>query len=173
MILIDTDIMRQLVRAAASANESINVAVDALNSITTHNDWGCKEKYSINEYTTNNKNKVRIIQENSRRFLSVITDVSTDFENTEENISNMFSSVESILANVIGITPIATVINGTNTRTHTGDMYKQPYNGQFAQLVQQVLKDNPIDDKTSFHSFESNNIFKPISICKFDDLDLK
>ena len=64
MISIDTDMLRQLAAAAKEANEAIENATLRLTAITEHRDWGCKEKNTINEYTVNNKKKIRILQDN-------------------------------------------------------------------------------------------------------------
>lgn len=100
MISIDTDIMKELVRATSTANDAIDEAVEVLNKITIHNDWGCKEKNSINNYTTSNKNKIKTLQEHSRSFLSILSSVSAEFENSENRIKDMFQSVESLLGKV-------------------------------------------------------------------------
>ena len=86
MISIDTDMLRQLAAAAKEANEAIENATLRLTAITEHRDWGCKEKNTINEYTVNNKKKIRILQDNSSSFLSALNDVVNDFENTEKNV---------------------------------------------------------------------------------------
>lgn len=88
MISIDTDMLRQLAAAAKEANEAIENATLRLTAITEHRDWGCKEKNTINEYTVNNKKKIRILQDNSSSFLSALNDVVNDFENTEKNVCN-------------------------------------------------------------------------------------
>ena len=70
MISIDTSIMRNLVIASTNANNAITDAMEVLNRISTHNDWACKEKDAINEYTNTNKNRIRQLQENSSSFLN-------------------------------------------------------------------------------------------------------
>lgn len=80
MISIDTDMLRQLAAAAKEANEAIENATLRLTAITEHRDWGCKEKNTINEYTVNNKKKIRILQDNSSSFLSVLNDVVNDLK---------------------------------------------------------------------------------------------
>jgi hypothetical protein len=104
--------MKQLLQTTASANDAIDTAVDALNKITIHNDWGCKEKNSINNYTTSNKNKVKNLQEHSRSFLNVLSSVSADFETSENKIKDMFQSIEGLLGKVF-----STI---TGTPAHTG-----------------------------------------------------
>ena len=117
MISIDTDMLRQLAAAAKEANEAIENATLRLTAITEHRDWGCKEKNTINEYTVNNKKKIRILQDNSSSFLSALNDVVNDFEKTEKNVCNNTGGIDSIIANamdaawgaigVIGETPIS------------------------------------------------------------------
>ena len=121
MILIDTEIMRQLVSICSSAARSIDEAVDSLNRVTMHNDWGCRERESINESTNRNKTLIRALQEKSRSFLNALTLVSQDFENAENSISDMFSSLESIIGSAIAI---PTVID-TGT---WGGTWKPPIN---------------------------------------------
>lgn len=212
VIDIDTLIFKGLVSAASVANDAIDNAVDALNRVSTHNDWGCKEKTAINEYAITNKNKIKKLQENSRGFLNVITQVSNEFETSENSILDMFSSVEILLSGALGISA-ATIING---RTHTGHNQMSDIVG----VAQEIFTDDPVhtgynhgselfgdavgtvrdlfaNDSTcvgpietpdylkdigvyymgistdSLGNYTANNIVKPISVCKFDDISLE
>lgn len=147
MISIDTEIMRQLVSACSAANDSINEAVDVLNRVTTHNDWGCKERDSINEYTNQNKNRIRVLQEKSRSFLNALTLVSHDFEDAETSISDMFSSLESILGSVIAI-PIAgsVVINNGNS---DGSTWPTQFPSNFHNIFNEFFGNNDTTIETT------------------------
>lgn len=193
MISIDTALLRELVSASSVANDAIDNAVDALNRVSTHNDWGCKEKYAINEYAITNRNKIKQLQENSRGFLNVITQVSNEFETSENSIINLFSSVESLLSGMLSI-PVAVVTNG---HTHTGTPVGS-FTSNFESIIAEWQKNNtpyyvnmttgdkiyadgtvvegnfdpfkyvgnPLDD------FTKNNLTEAISVCNFEDIDL-
>ena len=189
MISIDTEIMRQLVSACSAANDSIDEAVDILNRVTSHNDWGCKERDSINEYTAQNKARIRALQEKSRSFLSVLTSVSHDFENAENSISDMFSTLEGLLGNLIAIptvgptAPIATNVtmpawNPSKLQDIISSIFPQtigtptigPINqteyfpdGSFGYAI---MTADPLSN------YSASNLTSDIAVCNFNDINL-
>jgi hypothetical protein len=130
MISVDTDVLKQLASLARTSNDEINAAVSVLNQVTTHNDWGCKERTQINEYITENKTKMKRIQESSSSFFKVITDMSNEFESVEKGLPSLISDVDSILGDIISIPTISSSGIGKktseilsklgNTKTDTG-----------------------------------------------------
>ena len=191
MISIDTALLRELVSASSVANNAIDNAVDALNRVSTHNDWGCKEKYAINEYAITNRNKIKQLQENSRGFLNVITQVSNEFETSENSIIDLFSSVESLLSGMLSI-PVSIVANGnTHTGTNAGII-----SGNFEEIFRDFSKRLFANDggnvgyietpdhlkdigiyymgvkADSMGSYTANNLTEPIAVCNFEDINL-
>lgn len=165
MISIDTALLRELVSASSVANDAIDNAVDALNRVSTHNDWGCKEKYAINEYAITNRNKIKQLQENSRGFLNVITQVSNEFEASEKSILDMFSSVESIISEVISIPP--QVINiASKTAKNIFEQIKTKVD--LEQIKKGWASTNP-----SLENYQWATIWKPIQVCTFEDINLE
>lgn len=165
MIIIDTDMIKQLVVATSSANEAINDAVCSLEQITTHNDWGCREKNSINDYTIRNKNTIRVLQEQSRNFLNVLKQVSGEFETSENTIVNMFSSVEMMLADILKMDSLMR------------DNSLQNGYGGFRKIWDQVITEKITtgvfkDIWGGLGSFEIENIYRDIPICNFEDIEL-
>ena len=110
MIQIDTDVLKQLSVNAKSATDELITAGQILNQITTHNDWGCRERYTINEQIlTIRKNMLRI-GEYSNSFTNIITQVTDDFLIEEKKVAEMFEELESMIAGILSIvSPIATV----------------------------------------------------------------
>ena len=159
MISVDTSVMRNLVSAASTANDAINDAVEILSRISSHNDWQCKEKDAINDYTNTNKTKIRNLQENSNSFLNAISSAANEFEEAEKSILNMFSSVESILS---GVLSFAGNVFGAGESS-----------GGFASTFSNTLKDvmgkvmAPLKDGNIFDSFIHTNTFNPIHMCNF------
>lgn len=174
MISIDTSIMRNLVTASSTANNAITDAMEVLNRISTHNDWACKEKDAINEYTNTNKNRIRQLQENSSSFLNAITEAATEFEETETSISDMFSSVESMISNILSITAAtAGVIGGP---LQQGGFLLPEFTSTFSGVIKDVLKDivpqTRQEGYNPFDAFIANNVTDPIALCNFSDIDL-
>lgn len=114
MISIDTDVLRQLVSTATNANNAIDDAVEVLNQITVHNDWACKERKVINEYTIKNKQLIKEIQENSSRFLNVLSSVASEFDGAEKTIIDLFQDIESVIAGVLGSVIWGAISTGDN-----------------------------------------------------------
>lgn len=174
MISIDTAIMRNLVTATSTANNAITDAMEVLNRISTHNDWACKEKDAINEYTNTNKNRIHQLQENSSAFLSAITGAATEFEETETSISDMFSSVESMISNILSITAATTGVIGGPLQTNGSPLPEFPQ--AFPTIMQDIIKDffpkTGTDSFGPFEAFIANNVTEPIAMCNFGDIDL-
>ncbi len=169
MISVDTEVIRQIVSVCSTANESINEAVDALNRVTSHNDWNCKERDTINEYTSQNKIKIRALQERSRNFLSVLTSVSYDFENAENSIGDMFSSLEGLLGGIIAIPivkPASEVIQENSTYTDS-NMWPSNILSKLQDTINHsLIKQNPLVN------YSLSRLFDSISICNFSDINL-
>lgn len=173
MILIDTEIMRQLVFACSAANDSINEAVDVLERLTTHNDWGCKERDSINEYTNQNKIRIRALQEKSRNFLEALTLVSHDFENAESSISDMFSSLEALLGGAIAIPIIGEYVN---TGTWNDGTWPPQAPSNFRNIFYDFFSNNTLENGPGyqvFHYDEDGNLLyaarsTPLSLEKYE-----
>ena len=83
-----------------------------MTSITEHNNWNCKERDAINDYTRSNAQEILKISEKSGNFANVMKTVAENFTTDEKNISEMFTSVESIIASMLTIQPIG---SGTTT----------------------------------------------------------
>lgn len=174
MISIDTSIMRNLVTASTAANNAITDAVEVLNRISTHNDWACKEKDAINDYTNTNKNQIRQLQEFSNSFLNAITGAATEFEETETSISDMFSSVESMISNILSISTVTSETNGEPLKRGTP---AADFPSGFSNIIKNFLKDIVPqawqEDCTPLASFIANNVTAPIAMCNFSDIDLE
>lgn len=108
MINIDTDILKQLSSAAKSANEELESASQILNQITTHRDWGCRERVTINAAIEENRKRMRALKEASNSFTAALSQVSEEFVQTESGIGEMFERVEELLGKIISI-PAQTV----------------------------------------------------------------
>lgn len=150
MISIDTEVIKQLAAVVKSATEELESASQLLNQITVHNDWGCKERVTINSYIMYNRKKMQELMEASRGFTTVVGSIAEDFVKTESGIAQLFGGVESILKRVISI-PVSTSIT-TPTFTgvidsftfepmHTGGMYRLPFADGMAIVDFQNLLD--------------------------------
>lgn len=153
MIVIDTEILKHLAGIAGRVNEEIRDAADILNSVTTHNDWGCSERDTINNFTIQNKTKIKQISDASSNFYNIINSVSDEFAMVERDIPSMFSSVDSIIGHVISI-PVPVSINPSGMKDIASEIVKYK---QWKSSTQEVIK----------------KITEPIAIVMFDEIDLK
>lgn len=103
MIQIDTEVLKQLSAAAKSATGELENAAQILNQITVHNDWGCKERYSINEAILKIKKNMATVRESSGGFTNIITLVADEFTTEEKKIAEMFEGLETLLGKFISI----------------------------------------------------------------------
>ena len=153
MISIDTEILKQLVNVARATNEDITGAVDILNCVITHNNWNCKERSIINEYTVKNKTQIKKLKEVSDGFLNAILCISDEFANTEKSIPEMFSSVDAVIGQIISI---PTYINNF------------PQSAGF--IAREIVSGNKTLDKVGK---TIQQMMDGIKVVKFDLLDLK
>ena len=110
MIVVDTTVLKQLANAAGNANDAIQEAAGLLNQVATHNDWGCKERNRINEFTLQNKNTVQRIREEGSRLYSSIAQAANQFEEIENRIPSQFQSVDNAISSILAIpTPVSVI----------------------------------------------------------------
>lgn len=199
MISIDTSTLQQLAQAAGTANDAIEQAMEILNRISSHNDWSCKEKDAINDYTTNNKKRARQLHENALSYLNAVKCITHDFENAETGISDMFSSVESLLAGVLQAAEgvVSNVIDGVQTGVSVvqsimdkilgkTDVISTPADHYWAENpgseivpIGISVGENGYLDKHDFFlapsildEFALNNFTEPIPMCRCSDIQM-
>ncbi len=169
VISIDTLIMKQLVSVANSSNDAINDAVEALNRVSIHNDWGCKEKNAINDYAITNKNKIKEQQENSRAFLNAVTQAANSFEKSENDIIGWGQGIDSAVSGIIS------VVQGTiGTTAHTGGNHPIGF-PSVTEIIQDVMEGSNIGEwieSSPIGVISANNFESPIPICNFEDIKL-
>jgi hypothetical protein len=90
-----------IAQTIANAYGEVEEAARILTSITEHNNWNCKERDAINDYTRSNAQEILKISEKSGNFANVM-----------KVVAEMFTSVESIIASMLTIQPIG---SGTTT----------------------------------------------------------
>lgn len=131
MIYIDTDRLLEVMNTLEVANNSVDEANQYLMQITTHNNWGCKERYVINEYTLKCRQEARKIQESSNSFYQSAKQVAREFVETENGISKLFGTVESIIGKILSVSgkidagiyssAMLGILNIGNFGEHTGN----------------------------------------------------
>lgn len=139
LISIDPENLKSVAQKAQNVNADIEVAMQLLNQISTHNDWNCKERKQINEYTSQNKNKIRILKENSDDFLNAVQQAAQDFQNTEKNLSTIFESVEETIKSVLSITPIVEKVPVMTVKA-IGEIYKNSSKSGYASNILELAK---------------------------------
>lgn len=112
MINIDTDTLKQLSAAAQTASNELEDAMALLMQVTTHEDWGCQEKVSINQLIDQNRSSISTLRDDTSRFTQAVEQVTEEFVQKESGISSLFESVESVLQAILS-TPCETVHTGT------------------------------------------------------------
>ena len=98
LIDVNPDTLMQIAGTISGAYGAVEQASGILRSITTHQDWICRERDVINEYTVSNANTILKIDERMGTFAQVMKNVAEAFRSDEQSISQMTESVESIIA---------------------------------------------------------------------------
>ena len=112
IIDVNPQTITEIAQTIANAYGEVEEAARILTSITEHNNWNCKERDAINEYTHSNAQEILKISEKSGNFANVMKMVAETFATDEKNISEMFTSVESVIGSILSIQPIG---GGTTT----------------------------------------------------------
>lgn len=112
IIDVNPQTITEIAQTIANAYGEVEEAARILTSITEHNNWNCKERDAINEYTHSNAREILKISEKSGNFANVMKMIAENFTADEKNISEMFTSVESVIGSILSIQPIG---GGTTT----------------------------------------------------------
>ncbi len=156
-INLDTNVLTELASAIRTANDQITSAVNLLNQTTEHNDWGCKERVSINDYTAQNKKEARLLMEASDAFSSAVTLAVTSFVDLENSISGLSEKLESSIANVLGI-----INRGLSSI---------PQFGTFTAMMKDLLERLFATPIPIYHPLEQSGEFTtPLLLADFPDL---
>ena len=95
-----------IAQTIANAYGEVEEAARILTSITEHNNWNCKERDAINDYTRSNAQEILKISEKSGNFANVMKVVAENFTTDEKNISEMFTSGTTTSNIPEGVMPI-------------------------------------------------------------------
>lgn len=104
MIQIDTEVLKQLAATAKSATNELESASQILNQITSHNDWGCKERHAINDAIQKIRKNMMVLRDSSEGFTSTIVQIAEEFAEVERKIPDMFEGLEGLLAKILTVT---------------------------------------------------------------------
>lgn len=159
---------------AGNINNAYSAVEDAkkvLQSITTHNDWACKERDDINDYILLCKRNVNDAYDSAQRFAGIMQNIASDFSSEEKQIASMFQSVDSIISEVLSITPFNNVITnlppaGLNTGVGTARSWKMTTGSDQARSWKMTTGSGT----TILRALDLD--FKPISVVKYTDIIL-
>lgn len=188
MIDIDTERLYNLVDMLSVANERIDEAAALLMQITTHHDWGCKERYVINDDILDNRKNIQRLQEDGHSFLAAVKMVANEFSDTENSISEMFSTLEGMISRILAnpvsskftnfphvdldVGKLAGNIGLTTGVYHTGSMYHQPFRRISEDVVEDVQNSKINLHSSSVPGLGLAALLQPIAVTSLDDLDL-
>lgn len=103
MISIDTELLKQMARASQTALTELQEAEQIINSITVHNDWGCKERVQINANIQKNRTVMKQLRDAGVNYTGVLTQIAGDFVTEEKGISDLFHSMEEIIGHFLSL----------------------------------------------------------------------
>lgn len=160
MIDIETLIIKQLVRSAQLSCEEIGEAVGLLNQVTTHNDWGCRERIQINEYIQTNKTQIKQIQDAGHGYLNAVSEMATEFENLERDLPSMFESIESILGHILAVPTVSSTPVGKKTKDILKDI---------SGFMNKGIMKTP---RSTGYNHVLSNVDKAIHVVSYDAVEL-
>lgn len=107
IIDINPQTITEIAQTISNTHAEVEKASNILRSITEHNDWNCKERDTINDYTLSNATEILKISEKASNFSNVMKKVAENFRTDEKNVAELFAGVESTLAALLAIEPIS------------------------------------------------------------------
>ena len=102
---LDTDALRASVTVAEQANNEITQAMNLLNQIVVHEDWVCKERDNIKNYTLTNRQRVQELQAHSSAFYSAIKQSSERFDQAEQSMIQRVNQMDGLLSQIHNVVP--------------------------------------------------------------------
>lgn len=105
IIKIDTDILREVTNCARSATEMVDEATALMQRVVIHEDWTCRERDIINEYTMENRRRVQELQSFAGSLYQAVAASLAEFEALQEQTAASFGDVDGEIAAVLSLTP--------------------------------------------------------------------
>ena len=102
---MDTDALRSAVGTAKAASDAISSAMELLNRITVHNDWECRERDAINNFTLENRQKIGQMNEAANAFYGAVEFAASRFEEEEQKQISAQQGVDEVLAQISNVVP--------------------------------------------------------------------
>ena len=106
-MIIDLDIeqLRQLCSSLSSACDELQDASRLLQRTQEHNNWGCSERVTINENSSEIRAAAMQLQQGGAAFSTAVVSTVDQFEAAEREISAMFGEVDGLLAGLLSAGP--------------------------------------------------------------------
>lgn len=182
MIDIDTERLQSLMNTLSAANDRIDEAASLLMQITTHDNWGCRERYAINEYTLKNRRKIQQLQVDSHNFLTAAKAAANEFTDTEKSISEMFSTLEGLISRIVAnpvsdvmtnfsVGTVGTIASGLSTQETMPDSDTGMVPSAFTRIAK-ALCESMKSVVTTPSSIGIFSLLQSISVVNLSDLNL-
>ncbi|MBR1759331.1 MAG: hypothetical protein IJ744_11510 [Lachnospiraceae bacterium] len=101
MLNIDTERLGQSLKTLNHANDAIDEACRILSKVTTHQDWGCKERTQLNRYIEEYQKSAKKLKKRTENFVKATKDATRKFEQSEKDIAKLFPSVDDAIAKAL------------------------------------------------------------------------
>lgn len=121
LVDINTEELRNAVNIAQRANTHLTDAMQCLNQVVIHDDWGCPERDSINRNTVENRKAAETLQYNSEMFYKNILYAADRFVQTENEIDQLIGNVDGLLSQFLSLVPQAGPMDSYAINMLTGE----------------------------------------------------
>ena len=155
LIKLDTGIMYEMAACTKTACQYVEESSQFAYRIVPHNDWNCQERDYINEGIEIIRKHQAKISEKISQFSNAISQVATTFLEAEAALPNLFNEVDACVGEMLSLTGVQTVENGSQTQ----------------QLLDQI-KDAPMATD-SIQSLAIAMVDSPLEVCDFSNIDLE
>ena len=154
IISIDTEVLSSVASLARSINEEISQISEIMKRVTTHDDWNCKERDSINEAIANNRSAQANLQEISEDFARSLTSISEQFLEAERTLPSKFQHIDSLIGQAVSIR------NNLNHNENVSD-----------EVISVIRADIKLTN--SMECYELESLTDNINVCSFDQFNIQ
>lgn len=101
MINLDTERLEGLLGRLSGAAFRMDEAAQLLMQVTTHEDWGCPERHTINDFILRNRSEMQRAQADGHSFLAASRASAQSFLEAEQSIGALFETLEGLLSGIL------------------------------------------------------------------------
>ncbi len=153
VFMIDPELLIKMSEISRGTVGTISSGVSLTNRLVEHNDWNCKERYTIQEHIRQIKTRMRGLEEQITSFSDNLTKASNQYVELEKKWILSMGSVDSAIGNHAAIPTSFPVVNSSSV---ISNVFKESFSA---------------DAPYPLTGYAISRFSQPISVCSFEDMN--